>query len=107
MFRSTHNSHITCRNVQDYLEVRAIKFRETRTYEKPGQFTVEIHKIEELNLTKIEGIDSVTGRTGGNGKLWYEFEVRPVTFYVAFYSPPPLFSLMVWRANNWYSGLNR
>ncbi|KAF9093637.1 hypothetical protein BGX23_003082 [Mortierella sp. AD031] len=71
----THNSHITCRNVQDYLEVRAINFRETRTYEKPGQFTVEIHTIEELKLTKTEGIDSVTGRTGGNGKLWYEFEV--------------------------------
>ncbi|KAG0371297.1 hypothetical protein BGX24_001747 [Mortierella sp. AD032] len=71
----THNSHITCRNVQDYLEVRAINFRETRTYEKPGQFTVEIHKIEELELVRTEGIDSVTGRTGGNGKLWYEFEV--------------------------------
>ncbi|KAG0286222.1 hypothetical protein BGZ96_009621, partial [Linnemannia gamsii] len=71
----THNSHITCRNVQDYLEVRAINFRETRTYEKPGQFTVEIHKIEELELVKTGGIDSVTGRTGGNGKLWYEFEV--------------------------------
>ncbi|KAG0271068.1 hypothetical protein BGZ95_001187 [Linnemannia exigua] len=70
----THNSHITCRNVQDYLEVRAINFRETRTYEKPGQFTVEIHKIEELELVRTEGIDSVTGRTGGNGKLWYEFE---------------------------------
>ncbi|KAF9340136.1 hypothetical protein BGZ91_003334 [Linnemannia elongata] len=71
----THNSHITCRDVKDYLEVRAINFRETRTYEKPGQFTVEIHKIEELELVRIEGIDSVTGRTGGNGKLWYEFEV--------------------------------
>ncbi|KAF9138081.1 hypothetical protein BGX30_009615 [Mortierella sp. GBA39] len=71
----THNSHITCRDVKDYLEVRAINFRETRTYEKPGQFTVEIHKIEELELVRIEGIESVTGRTGGNGKLWYEFEV--------------------------------
>ncbi|KAF9130771.1 hypothetical protein BGW39_002681 [Mortierella sp. 14UC] len=71
----THNSHITCRNVQDYLEVRAIHFRETRTYDKPGQFTVEIHKIEELELVTTEGIDSVTGRTGGSGKLWYEFEV--------------------------------
>ncbi|KAF9907259.1 hypothetical protein EC991_011160 [Linnemannia zychae] len=71
----THNSHITCRNVKDYLEIRAIHFRETRTYDKPGQFTVEIHKIEELELVTTEGIDSVTGRTGGHGKLWYEFEV--------------------------------
>ncbi|KAF9920459.1 hypothetical protein FBU30_009712 [Linnemannia zychae] len=71
----THNSHITCRNVPDFLEVRAINFRVTRTYEKPGGFTVEIHKIEELELMRTGGIDSVTGRTGGRGKLWYEFEV--------------------------------
>lgn len=45
---------------------------------------MEIHKIEELELVKTGGIDSVTGRTGGNGKLWYEFEVRSTIFVVFF-----------------------
>lgn len=32
----------------------------------------------------MEGIESVTGRTGGNGKLWYEFEVRSTIFLTSF-----------------------
>lgn len=32
-------------------------------------------------MVKTGGIDSVTGRTGGSGKLWYEFEVRSTSFF--------------------------
>ncbi|KAF9116312.1 hypothetical protein BGX27_003620 [Mortierella sp. AM989] len=71
----THNSHITCYDIKPLLEVRSINFRETATYEKPGQFNVVVHKIEELQLTRTKGIDAVTGRTSGLGKKWYEFEV--------------------------------
>jgi hypothetical protein len=46
---------------------------------------VEIHKIEELELVRTEGIDSVTGRTGGNGKLWYEFEVLFFFYFFFFF----------------------
>ncbi|KAF9360865.1 hypothetical protein BGX26_007282, partial [Mortierella sp. AD094] len=71
----TRNSHITCHDIKPLLEVRNINFRETLTYEKPGNFTVVVHKIEELQLTRTQGVDAVTGRTSGPGKRWYEFEV--------------------------------
>ncbi|KAF9914012.1 hypothetical protein BX616_009142 [Lobosporangium transversale] len=75
----THNSHITCHNVKDFLTVRAINFRDTRTYEKMGDYVTVIHRIEELNLIRAEGLDTVTGRTGGSGKKWFEFEVYDET----------------------------
>ncbi|KAG0006128.1 hypothetical protein BGZ79_008674 [Entomortierella chlamydospora] len=69
------NSHITCHEIKPLLEVRNINFRETLTYEKPGKFTFVVHKVEELQLTRTQGVDAVTGRTSGPGKKWYEFEV--------------------------------
>ncbi|KAG0019814.1 hypothetical protein BGZ80_005217, partial [Entomortierella chlamydospora] len=68
------NSHITCHEIKPLLEVRNINFRETLTYEKPGKFTFVVHKVEELQLTRTQGVDAVTGRTSGPGKKWYEFE---------------------------------
>ncbi|KAI1305595.1 hypothetical protein EDD11_004886 [Mortierella claussenii] len=70
----THNSHITCHDVKGYLEVRNINFRDTRMYEMNG-YTIVIHRIEELQLSRTGGLDAVTGRTSGPGKKWFEFEV--------------------------------
>ncbi|KAG0329210.1 hypothetical protein BGZ99_003100 [Dissophora globulifera] len=77
MSLGTHNTHITCHDVPNYLHILGINFKETRTYEKPGPvpFTVVIHKVEELELQRTDGLDAVTGRTFGEGKKWYEFEV--------------------------------
>ncbi|KAF8934753.1 hypothetical protein BGZ58_005465 [Dissophora ornata] len=72
----THNSHITCYDINGYLEVLSINFKETRTYVKPEGFTVVIHKIEELKLQRTAGLDAVTARTFGNGRKWYEIEVH-------------------------------
>ncbi|KAF9438366.1 hypothetical protein BGZ76_008396 [Entomortierella beljakovae] len=73
--KSISIGHITCQDMKPLLEVRGINFRRTLTYENPGQFTVVVHQIEELELTRTGTIDSVTGRTLGNGKKWFEFEV--------------------------------
>ncbi|KAF8986445.1 hypothetical protein BGZ46_003552 [Entomortierella lignicola] len=77
----THNSHITCHDIRAsndgiLLKVCNINFRETLTYEKPGNFTVMVHKIEELKLVRTGGLDIVTAQTSGPGKRWYEFEVH-------------------------------
>ncbi|KAI7816975.1 hypothetical protein BC939DRAFT_21339 [Gamsiella multidivaricata] len=72
----TRNSHITCYDVKNFLEVRRISLRQTFTFDKPGQFTVMVHKVEELKLSRTAGLESVTGRAAQEGnKMWYEFEV--------------------------------
>ncbi|CAO3574473.1 unnamed protein product [Mortierella alpina] len=75
----THNSHITCHNINNYLEIKSINFRQTRTYDKPGQFSILIHKVEELQLSRTEGLDAVTGRAVETSKRWFELEIQSET----------------------------
>ncbi|KAF9953958.1 hypothetical protein BGZ72_005044 [Mortierella alpina] len=75
----THNSHITCHNITNYLEIKSINFRQTRTYDKPGQFSILIHKVEELQLSRTEGLDAVTGRAVETSKRWFELEIQSET----------------------------
>ncbi|KAF9379544.1 hypothetical protein CPC16_010699 [Podila verticillata] len=73
----THNKHISCREIPNYLEIRSINYKETRkyTFDENEDFTVLVHNVQELELTRIKETDTVTGRTYGTGKAWYEIEV--------------------------------
>ncbi|KAG0333299.1 hypothetical protein BG000_009283 [Podila horticola] len=73
----THNKHISCRELPNYLEIRSINYKETRkyTFEDNADLTVLVHNVQELELTRIKETGTVTGRTYGAGKAWYEIEV--------------------------------
>ncbi|KAF9586523.1 hypothetical protein BGW38_003209 [Lunasporangiospora selenospora] len=73
-----HNSHITCYDIKNFLEVRNIVFKESRFYEKPSDFKIIIHRMKELELERNPVINSVTGYTSSendDGKVWYEIEL--------------------------------
>ncbi|KAG0096798.1 hypothetical protein BGZ93_003968 [Podila epicladia] len=73
----THNKHISCREIPNYLEIRSINYKETRkyTFEDNVDLTVLVHNVQELKLTRIKETNTVTGRTFGEGNAWYEIEV--------------------------------
>ncbi|KAF9333421.1 hypothetical protein BG006_003661 [Podila minutissima] len=73
----THNKHISCREIPNYLEIRSINYKETRkyTFEDNVDLTVLVHNVQELKLTRIKETSTVTGRTFGDGNAWYEIEV--------------------------------
>ena len=78
-FFSTKNSHITCHDIADYLEVLQIVFRESKHFDrKDGSgCIIVVHRMEELQLTRERelGLCLVKGMTRGRGKTWYEVEV--------------------------------
>ncbi|KAF9994157.1 hypothetical protein BGZ65_010243 [Modicella reniformis] len=75
----TDNSHITCYNIRDkaksYLEIRNIIFKKSSTYERSDQLAVVIHKVQELEIKLIDGLDAVRAEVHDNCKTWYEIEI--------------------------------
>ncbi|KAG0049779.1 hypothetical protein BGZ83_005398, partial [Gryganskiella cystojenkinii] len=74
----TKNSHITCHEIADYLEVQQIVFRESKHFDRKDEsgFTIVVHRVEELQLTREQRLGLVKGLTRGRGRTWYEIEVH-------------------------------
>ncbi|KAG0339660.1 hypothetical protein BG004_006717 [Podila humilis] len=70
----THNKHISCRETPGYLKILSINYRESRKYGFE-EFSVVVHHVQELDLTRTPQTNGVTAHTFRSGKAWYEIEV--------------------------------